>query len=223
MPVAMHRTANGPQLEWHIEFSESLVAFKHTLTTPHNWWTSETDYSVRIQQQKRDLIRKNATQGASARNGGSSCTKESGRAHPTWSRYKEHVKFTPSQTASCGNVQTLEAVAFQRPSRSTSISALDTEKAFLQYPVFWHSSFTPNRLLSTSVSPSPLLSWVHSSWQINSLKRLPVWCNSMFLNTVFSGALLQKFNLLRNRSDAINRTKQMFSVSSWRKPVLGQQ
>lgn len=70
MPVAMHSTANGPQLEWHIEFSESLVAFKHNLLTPDNWWTSETGYSVLIQQQKRDLVGKNATQGASPRNGG---------------------------------------------------------------------------------------------------------------------------------------------------------
>lgn len=52
MPVAMHSTANGPQLEWHIEFCKSLVAFKHTLMTPDNWWTLETYHSALIPQQK---------------------------------------------------------------------------------------------------------------------------------------------------------------------------
>lgn len=73
-------------------------------------------------------------------------------------------------------------------------------------------SVMPNMFLSISVSPSSLLSCLHSSQQINSLKRLPVWCNFMFLNTVFSGAQLQKFNLLRNRSDTINRMKHRCSL-----------
>lgn len=53
MPAAKHSTANGPQLEWHIKFSKSLVALKHTLMTPDKQWTSETDYFALIQQQKK--------------------------------------------------------------------------------------------------------------------------------------------------------------------------
>lgn len=150
MPVAMHSTVNGPQLEWHIEFWKSLAAFKHTLVTPDNWWTSEIDYSALIQQQKRDLMGKKATHITSARNGGSSCTKDSGRAHPTWSGYKEHVKFTDSQAASCRNAQTLEALAFQRPSRSTSISGY--WKLSSAVSSFWDSRFTSSMLLSTCLT-----------------------------------------------------------------------
>lgn len=102
----------------------------------------------------------------SVRNGRSSCTKDSGRAHPPWSRYIKHVKFTQSQAAFCRNIWTLEAVAFQKPSRGTSISGY--WKGFFAASSFWDSSFTPNVLLSTSVSPFPSLSWLHSLWQINS-------------------------------------------------------
>lgn len=86
------------------------------------------------------------------------------------------------------------------------------QKSFSAALSFWDSSFKPNVLLSITVSPSPLLSCLPSLQPINSLKRLPVWCNFMFLNTVFSGALLRKFNLLRNRSDTINRMKHKCSL-----------
>lgn len=122
---------------------------------------------IQLQKKKFRFTVKKCNTSHSARNGRGSCTKDSGRAHPTWSRYIEHVKFTQSQAAFCRNIWTLEAVAFQKPSRNTSISA-GYWKGFFAASSFWDSSFTPNMLLSTSVSLFPSLSWLHSFWKINS-------------------------------------------------------
>lgn len=174
-------------------------------------------------------MRKNATPGTSARSGGSS-------SQPTLSQGQvaEHIHLTHQGIARVQSMPNLKQhpTEVHQPLDAVCLDdhqpqwGLDTSEAFQKHFhfstehqksfstafSFWDVSFTPNMFLSISVLPSPLLSCLHSSRQINSLKRLPVWCNFMFLNTVFSGALLWKFNFLRNRSDTFNRMKHKCSL-----------
>lgn len=98
------------------------------------------------------------------------------------------------------------------PYRSTSTPELNTKEFFYSLLLLRLQFYVAHSPVPSWYHPLPLLSCLHSSWQVNSWKRPTVWCNFLFLNTAFSGALLRKSNLLRNRSNTINGMKHKCSL-----------